>query len=62
MRKGQVAVFYIVFFIASLFSQQVLALNEVKLHKDIEWVKVKGFTLTTDIYSPEKRLNLCLCW
>ena len=54
MRKGQVAVFYIVFFIASLFSQQVLALNEVKLHQDIEWVKVKGFSLTTDIYSPQK--------
>ena len=54
MRKGQVAVFYIVFFIASLFCQQVLALNEVKLHKDIEWAKVKGFSLTTDIYSPEK--------
>lgn len=36
MRKGQVAFIYIVFFIAALFSQQVLALNEVKLHQDIE--------------------------
>ncbi len=54
MRKGQVAFIYIVFFIAALFSQQVLALNEVKLHQDIEWVKVKGFSLTTDIYSPQK--------
>lgn len=57
MRKGQVAVIYIVFFIAALFSQQVLALNEVKLHQDIEWVKVKGFSLTTDIYSPQKAVK-----
>ena len=57
MHKGQVTVFYIVFFIASLFSEQVLALNEVKLHKDIEWVKVKGFALTTDIYSQEKTVK-----
>ena len=57
MRKGQVAVFYIAFLIASLFSQQVLALNEVKLHQDIEWVKVKGFSLTTDIYSPQKAVK-----
>lgn len=53
MRKGQVVVFYLICFIASLFSQQVLALNEVKLNKDIEWAKVKGFALTTDIYSPK---------
>nr|CBN72524.1 esterase protein [Rheinheimera sp. Chandigarh] len=55
MRKGQVAIVYILFFITAVFSQQVVALNEVKLHQEIEWTKVKGFSLTTDIYSPQNK-------